>query len=143
MKKIEHSIFSRLIGVWDTAGTILNEEKKSTLSGTDRYECILDGNYILHKANVKMGGVQSETFEMIELDNTTDQAKMYYYNSKGEKGVMTATINQDHFMITGDRIKFEGKLDSEDTQLIGKWYLLLKDDQWTEFIDLRLTKLKP
>ena len=55
MIKIAETGFKRLIGIWKTEGTIKNEEGDVTLEGTDSYELILDGNYILHRANVKMG----------------------------------------------------------------------------------------
>ncbi|SFJ88050.1 hypothetical protein [Myroides guanonis] len=140
MKKIEKSVFNRLIGVWETRGTILRDNINSKLVGIDSYEFILEGNYILHKANVIMGDIKSETFEIIELDNSFEQGKMYYYNSNGEKGLMRASLYEDAFIIKGDNLKFEGSLKEEDTLLIGKWYLLSKDDEWIEFIDLKLTK---
>lgn len=140
MDKIEKSVFSRLIGVWKTEGIILTDHKNSELVGIDSYEFILDGNYILHKAHVKMDIMKSETFEIIELDNTIEKAKMYYYNAKGEKGVMTANITRNDFTINGDNIKFEGIINSENTLLIGKWYLLTEWNEWVEYIDLKLTK---
>ena len=138
MTKLETSIFKQLIGVWKTEGTILTDS--SILIGSDSYEFILDGNYILHKADVKMGSEKSETFEIIELENSNDKAKMTYYNSKGENGVMTSSIIENKYKIDGDKIKFEGDFDNENTKLIGKWYLQTENGKWTEFIDLKLTK---
>lgn len=55
MIKIETSNFKRFIGIWKTTGQISTENQTLNLSGTDTYELILDGNYILHKADVIMG----------------------------------------------------------------------------------------
>ena len=63
----------------------------------DSYELILDGNYILHKADVMMGNERSETFELIKLYSSLDKAKMQYFNSKGEEGTMISFIINNEF----------------------------------------------
>lgn len=143
MAKIETSNFKRLIGIWETSGTIFTGKDNLKLIGIDSYEFILDGNYILHKANVQMGNEKSETFEMIALDGAGQTGKMQYYNSKGESGVMTCSLTGNSFKIKGDKIKFKGTIDYENTKLFGKWFLQADSNDWKEFIDLRLKKTKP
>lgn len=140
MTKIETSNFKRLIGIWKTEGTILTEKDNSKLEGTDSYEFILDGNYILHKADVKMGDEKSETYEILKWDSFTESVKMEYFNSKGENGVMTSSLANNNFKIQGDKIKFEGYINDENSNLVGKWYLQTNGNEWREYIDLRLTK---
>lgn len=139
MENIEISNFKRLIGIWKTEGTILTNNDNSKLIGTDSYELILQENYILHKADVMMGSESSQTFEIISFDRSIQKAKMQYYNSKGESGVMTSSIIDQNFKIAGDKIKFEGIINHDDTELTGKWFLE-ENGRWIEFIDLKLTK---
>src|SRR6187551_235054 len=138
MDKIETSNFKRLIGVWKTEGTILTNNDNSKLIGTDSYEFILNGHYILHKADVKMGNEKSQTFEIITLDNSTEKARMQFYDSKGESGSMTSSIIENNFKIEGDKIKFEGTIDNENSEIVGKWFLQGENNKWTEYIDLKL-----
>ena len=140
MIKIETSNYKRLIGVWKTEGLIFTEKGNLKLGGIDSYEFILDGNYILHKADVKMGNERSETFEIISLDNSIENGKFQYYNSKGESGVMTGSLAKNKFKINGDKIKFEGILNDENSRLVGKWYLQADNEEWTDFIEISLTK---
>ena len=140
MTKIEASNFKRLIGIWKTTGQISTENQTLNLIGTDSYELILDGNYILHKADVIMGNEKSETFEIISLTETTDKAKMQYFNSKGESGIMTSEITDNGFRINGDGIKFSGTINDQNSEVVGKWFLQAADKSWTEFIDLKLEK---
>jgi hypothetical protein len=142
MDKIETSNFKRLIGVWKTEGTILTNNYNSKLIGTDSYEFILNGHYILHKADVKMGNEKSQTFEIIAIDNSTEKAIMQFYNSKGESGSMTSSLIENNFKIKGDKIKFEGTINSKNTEIVGKWFLQSEDNKWTESIDLKLTSLR-
>ncbi|MEJ8843896.1 hypothetical protein WG954_16005 [Lacibacter sp. H375] len=138
--KIESSNFKRLVGIWNTEGTILSGLENSTLHGTDSYEFILDGTCMLHKADVMMGNEKSETFEIITLDDSVEQIKMQYYNSKGESGIMKGSLINNDFKIEGDKLKFVGMLNSDNSLLAGKWYLQSAENVWTEFIELQLTK---
>jgi len=142
MNKIATSSFRRLLGVWKTSGQILSGDSALSLTGTDSYELILGGNYILHKAAVFMGDEKSETFEIIELDGSSKNAEMNYFNSRGESGTMTGQIEGDDFLIKGDRLKFVGKINEANTAIAGKWFQQSKENSWNEFIELRLEKQK-
>lgn len=140
MKKINTSPFKRFIGIWKTTGQVSIDNNTLKLTGIDNYEFVLDGNYMLHKANVKMGSERSETLEIFELGPSDEKAKMKYFNSKGEKGVMTSSLTNNDFKIDGKGIKFIGTINSDNTQIIGKWYLRTEKKDWREFIKLRLEK---
>jgi hypothetical protein len=138
--KIESGNFKRLIGIWNTEGQIYSQGNSAVLTGADTYEFILDGNYILHKADVKMGNERTQTFEIIALDNSPGQVTMNYYNSKAETGVMKGSLIGDEFKIDSDALKFEGSINKENSELVGKWFQRMDSDEWTLFIDLKLSK---
>ncbi|MBX2923765.1 MAG: hypothetical protein KF746_16295 [Chitinophagaceae bacterium] len=140
MAAISTSNFRRLIGVWKTFGQISSENQVLELAGTDSYELILDGKFILHKADVTIGSEKSEIFEMISLDETTNKVKMQYFNSKGESGIMTGELTNNNFKIEGEGIKFSGMINSENSTIVGKWYLQTNNKSWKEFIDMKLEK---
>ncbi|WP_026968756.1 DUF1579 family protein [Algoriphagus terrigena] len=142
MTKIANSSFRRLLGVWKTSGQILSGDSTLSLAGTDSYELILNGNYILHKAAVMMGDEKSETFEIVGLDGSSEKAAMNYFNANGESGTMTGQIEGDDFLINGDGLKFSGKINEANTAVIGKWLQQAEDNSWVEFIDLKLEKQK-
>jgi len=140
MIKTETNSFKRLLGIWKTEGIILSDNSKLKLEGKDTYELILDGNYVLHKADVIMGKERSETIEIIEFDNSPYKAKMQYFNSRGESGVMTGSLNKTDFNIDGDRIKFRGTINDGNTEITGKWYLQTETNDWKDFIKIKLTR---
>ena len=137
---MKNSNFNRLIGVWKTSGKIKAGQENLTLSGIDSYELILEGNFILHKADVKIGNERSETFEIIKPDNSMDRAIMKYFNTKGEEGRMQSSIINNEFKIDGNGLKFTGTINVGNTEITGKWYIQAEDEKWTDFIDLRLEK---
>ena len=140
LNKIDNSSFKRLIGIWKTTGNVQSGEDSLKLIGIDSYEFILDGNYILHKADVQMGNEKSETLEIIQLDNSPDKAKMQYFNTKAEDGIMTSSIINNEFRIEGKGLMFNGTINDENTKITGKWSSRTENDKWMDFIDLTLEK---
>ncbi len=136
--KINTTNFKRLIGVWKTSGEIVNDNSK--LTGTDSYEFILDGNFILHKANVTMGKQKSETVELISVNRSAAKANMQFYNSQGETGTMTAHLKGNVFTIEGDGLKFNGTINAKNSEVTGTWYQQNKKKEWLAFIHLKLQK---
>ncbi|OXB04494.1 DUF1579 family protein [Flavobacterium pectinovorum] len=142
MDKIENSNFKRLVGIWKTSGNIKSGHENLELNGIDSYELILDGNYILHKAKVKMGNDISETFEIFKLQNSMDKAKTQYFDSKGEDGIMTSSLVKNEFNIEGKNLKFTGNINDHSTLITGNWYAQTQDGNWNDFIELKLEKQK-
>lgn len=140
MSKIGNSTFKRLIGSWKTSGQIYAGNEITNLSGKDSYELILDGNCILHRADVMMGNEKSETLEIISTGPSAGTAQIQYINSKGERGEMTGELTGNEFHIHGKGIKFTGTINEESTVIAGKWYLEADNKEWKEFIELKLEK---
>jgi hypothetical protein len=139
--KIENSNWIRLIGKWNTDGTILKNkiDSQEKITGTDSYELILDGNFILHQANVLMGGVKSETYELIQLENSVT-VKMHYYNSNQESGGMIGFLHEDELKFESENLRFRGTISSDNTLIIGIWEQLEEDNKWSDFIEIKLIK---
>ena len=63
---------NKLTGIWRTEGLLRTPEGALTIkiSGTDTYKWILDGPFLLHKAEVLIGKDKSETHEIIGFDKS-------------------------------------------------------------------------
>ena len=53
---------------------------------------------------------------------------------------MLSTIINNEFKIEGDGLKFNGTIDEENTEIIGKWYTKADNEEWADFIELKLEK---
>ncbi|OAV46312.1 DUF1579 family protein [Lewinella sp. 4G2] len=140
--RIENTEFKKLIGKWKTEGRILATENspEMKITGTDTYELILNGYFVLHKADVMMGKERSKTFEIIGLDPQNDRITLEHYNNQGASGKMSGTLKNNELKIYGEMLRFKGKLNASDNQLIGTWEK--KDDlgEWKSFLGMKLTK---
>lgn len=142
MSKIENSNFKRLIGKWNSEGRILTNknDSESKITGTDSYEFILNGNFILHKADVLMGNVRSKTFEIIALENSNEKVKMQYFNSDGENGIMFGFLNGNDFRIESENLKFKGTISNNNSLITGIWQQFSEDHNWLDFLEMKLSK---
>lgn len=142
MNKIENSNFNRLIGTWKTKGKILKTDHapESLIAGTDSYEYILDGHFILHKADVLMGDIKSKTYELIKLENSIEKAHMQYYNSAGESGIMFAFLNENGFKIESETVRFNGSISMDNSSITGTWQQLSENNVWADFLEMQLSK---
>lgn len=140
MNKIKTSAFARLIGNWTTSGDVKSEDEHLKLTGTDSYQFILDGAYILHKADVMMGDKQSETFEVIGYDSNTSEYTMRYFDNTGNSGTMTATIDNDVWTFHGEKLRFTGGFKKEDQEFSGIWEQLTDGNKWIHYMSVQLTR---
>jgi hypothetical protein len=139
-KKIEHSPFNKFIGKWNTEGRLLNttEDKEVKIKGTDTYELILEGFFILHKANVLMGKQRSLTFEIIGM-GTNNNFVMQHFNNGGTAGLMTATLKNGTWNYRGNELRFRGKFSKNGTEFSGVWEQR-RTSKWIDFIEIKLSK---
>ena len=140
--RIENTEFKKLIGKWKTEGRILATDNNPEMKivGTDTYELILGGFFILHKADVMMGNEKSQTFEIIGLDETDNQATLEHYNNQGSSGKMTGTLKSNELKINGKALRFRGQLNNNENQIDGRWEKLDYQNEWEIFLEMKLTK---
>jgi hypothetical protein len=109
--------------------------------GTDTYELILDGFFLLHKADVIMGKEKSNTLEMIWLNQPDCHVSLQHYNNAGSFGLMSGRLKQREWKITGDELRFDGKFNENCDQLSGLWQKLDSQKKWVNFIEIELRRI--
>ena len=142
--RINNTHFKKLIGKWKTEGLILKTDKnpEMKITGTNTYETILGGFFILHKADVLMGNERSQTYEIMGLDLTNNEAILQHYNNQGSSGKMTAILKKDELKIKGERLRFKGKFSNKDKEITGTWEKLTDQDNWIEFLKVNFKKIE-
>ncbi len=142
--RIENTDFRKLVGKWKTEGRTLStyQTPEMKISGTDTYEIILEGFFILHTADVLMGNERSQTHEIIGWDETLGKAVLNYYNNQGVSGKMTGTLESGELSINGDGLKFKGLFSNQNKKIEGIWEKSTDQNTWVEFLKMKLTKVE-
>lgn len=128
-------------GTWKTEGKIIATDKSPAISieGSDTYEWLPGGWFLLHRVDVRMGEQQIDSIEIIGYDPSTGKYPMHYFGYQGSKGVMYAALNDNIWTFTGETERFTGSFNESGDVLSGKWERL-DDDNWVGWMDIKLTK---
>lgn len=81
----EHTLLNPFVGEWNTIGTIraTANSPEIKVSGTDTYEWLPGGFFLLHKVEVFVGIEKNETIEIIGFDLSSNCYTMQHYDNKG------------------------------------------------------------
>jgi len=141
-KGIEYEYLNKFAGRWNTEGKIPSSETSPeiNISGTDTYEWILGGFFLLHKADVIIGNEKSETFEVIGFDKESGKYNMQHFNNQGNSGFMSAYCENGTWIFQGETLRFRGGFKKDNKEFSGIWEISNDHKNWTHFMDIKLTK---
>jgi hypothetical protein len=100
------------------------------------------GHFLVHRANVLLGDVRSETLELIGYDAELKRYTMDFFDSEEHSGRMLAIVSGNHWKFQGDALRFEGGFDAEDRVFSGKWEQR-GEEGWSPLMDIRLERTLP
>lgn len=130
-------------GTWKTQGEIFATDSSPalTIEGTDIYEWLPGGYFLIHRVDVRMGGEQIDSIEIIGYDDSNDTYPMHYFGYQGSKGVMVAVCNSNTWVFTGETERFTGSFNETGNILSGRWEQL-RNSEWIDWMNIKLTKVK-
>lgn len=132
-----------LIGRWHTQGEIkaTGGNPASKLIGTDSYEWVLDGHFILHKVDVTMNNEKVEAIEIIgDFDEESKLYKMRSFDNQGAYTEMEAYIDEKGTLhILGDKMRANLSV-SDNNTMIAHWENSEDNQEWFPWMDLKLSK---
>lgn len=128
------------VGVWRTRGQVLAEDGPSTeIVGTDTYEWLPGGHFLLHRVDVRMGGERAEVLEVIGWDMERGEYFMHAYDSQGNHGTLWASVQDGAWTFEGDAERFTGSFGDGGATLAGRWERL-DGGEWIPWMDIHLTR---
>ncbi len=130
------------VGSWHTEGKMKGEAggRDVTIKGTDIYEWVSGGHFLLHRVNVLIGSQRVETTELIGYDSASKTYAMHYFDSEGKVGYMSASVTNGKWVFQGESLRFAGSFSADGSKLSGKWENY-SGTQWLHFMDIELTKV--
>jgi hypothetical protein len=130
------------VGKWKTEGQIKESPfgPSGKLVGTDTYEWLAGGFFLIHRVDVCMGDQKNESIEMIGYDASSNTYPMHSFDSQGNSIAMQARIKGDTWTFTGESMRFTGTFGKDRKSISGKWESLGDDSKWHHWMDVKLTK---
>lgn len=130
------------VGKWNTEGQIKASPlgPAGNLIGTDTYEWLAGGFFLIHRVDVHMGDQKTESIEIIGYDTSNEIYPMHSFDSQGNSIVMQARVTGDTWMFTSEAMRFTGVFSKDGKSISGKWEYLGDDSNWHRWMDVKLTK---
>lgn len=133
--------FETIIGRWMTSGTVLDEDGKAvaTIDGTDEYEWMPGGKWIVHRVDVMMGDDHVHALELIgEHDAETGTYAMRAFDGSGAYGTMTAHLNADgSWTFLGDGMRSTLWPSTDRSSMTALWERQGRSGVWIRWMDMR------
>ena len=129
------------IGIWRTEGEIIDANNSSPIpiNGTDSYEWLPGGYFVMHKIDVIMGDQQVEAIEIIGYNPDTNQFTMNYFGYKGSTSVMFATVHGKRWKFYSPTERFIGSFNEDNNVLEGIWEQN-HNSHWAPWMNIKLTR---
>ena len=131
-----------LIGSWQTEGEVLADEanKTMTIKGTDIYELVLGGHFILHQADVIIDNKRTSVIEMIgEYDPLDESWKMRSFDNTGTYTTMKATLNDGYLKIIGDKMRARLSIAEDGSYMFANWEKSEDGQSWDPWMELKFS----
>ena len=136
-----HARLAPFVGRSKTAGQVLASDSGPgfPFAGTDTYEWVPGGFFLLHRVDVDMGGERVQALEIIGWDAERGTYPMRSFDSQGNTGEMQAAVRDGTWTFQGDAERFTGAFSDGGATLSGRWERR-EGERWLPWMDVRLTK---
>ena len=132
---------SFLLGTWKTEGQVLatKDSEAVQFNGTDSYESVLNGSFVLHKVDIMMSGERVEVIELIGT-NKDGSYLLLSFDNTGTTSTMQAVLQNNGVMNIYDDSKRAILVQVNNNELRGEWQ---KNEagNWVDWMKLTLTRI--
>ncbi|KAA0993024.1 DUF1579 family protein [Dyadobacter aurulentus] len=138
-RKPELVLLDRIVGDWHTSGTLNTGNGSLNIKGTDSYQWLPGGHFLMHTVDVMMGGDRKQSIEIIGFDILSGTYPMHFYDDQGESGVMHGSFIGDEWNIISPELRFKGHFSNNYNKLSGVWEHCT-DNNWQHLMDIQLLR---
>lgn len=129
------------VGTWRTVGEIVGDAPGEPLElrGTDVYEWLGGGHFLVHHVDGDMGGQPVQALEVIGWDPDRGEYFSHAYDNGGTVALYRAALDGLRWQIFGEQERFDGQFSEDRRILRGSWERLV-NGHWTPWMTLSLTR---
>ena len=133
-----------LAGMWSSEGRTLPSPSAPSvrITGTDTYEWMTGGFFLVHRVDVRMGGSKVEVIEMIGPYDPADRSyPMRSFDNQGNFATMTARVRDDGvWTFTGASERTTLTIGDDANTMTARWERTDDGSTWRHWMDMTFTK---
>jgi len=132
-----------LVGKWFSEGEVQEtaDNPQMEIKGTDSYEWVCDGYYLLHRVDIVIGAEKRELVELIGYDVQNAAFSMRSFDNQGNFTLMYMTITGDGiFKINGDLMRSTLIVSKDGKDMTAQWEKSVNGISWELWMNMKFTK---
>lgn len=130
-----------VVGKWNTHGKTIATatEPAVAFSGTDTYEWVGGGFFVLHSVDVMMGDQPVIGVEIIRYDPSSRTYPACFVDSQGDTSASEVGRDERKWTVVAESERFEGTFSEDWNTLSGRWKRK-SGSRWEPWMDVTLTR---
>lgn len=139
----DQALLEPFVGIWNTTGVIKGADAMPDLpiNGTDVYEWLPGGFFLLHRVDVFLGEARAQSIEIIGFDPGLGQYTLHSFDHQGHTALMHATVQNGVWTFKGTTMRFTGQFSADGDTITGIWEQAIDGQHWTHWMDIQLTRV--
>lgn len=129
-----------LVGRWRTSGTVLGDDGAAVaaIDGSDDYEWMPGGNWLIHRADVTIGDERVRVLELIGEAKDDGTWAMHAFDGSGSYDTMTLSRRADGaFLLEGDGVRSTLTPAADGGAMTAVWERESAPGIWVRWMDMR------
>lgn len=142
---IELGLLNEFVGIWDTDGMVIEgpEGQPVKFKGTDTYEWLPGGYFLLHRFEASMPDGNITGIEVIGHDTKNNAYTMHSFDSRGNADVMEGQFEMESWTFVGESTLFTGGFRDSGKVFAGLWERRAGAGyDWQPWMEVRLNKVE-
>lgn len=129
-------------GLWNTTGRVLATatEEELRIAGTDEYEWLGGGYFMLHRVHVTIGENPVRTLEVIGYDREAELYSTRFFDHQGNTGTYEATFADGVWTFTTEGARATLRIHPEGSRMEATWERLREGGAWERWMELEFTR---
>lgn len=132
-----------IIGQWRSSGTVLDDHGNVTMevAGTDAYDLLPGGHWIVHDVDVQMGDQTTLVYELIGGVHPAGGWQMHAFDEADSPGVMRLSQEEPDLLLPhGDGVRSWFRIRAGQDRMTTLWEREVAGS-WLPWMDMRFERL--
>jgi hypothetical protein len=130
------------VGKWNTKGQTKAGSNGEALliTGTDSYEWLPGGFFLVHRWDVRMGSEESKGIEIIGYDEKTKAYPTYSFDNQGNTGTYQASVRDGVWAFRARSERATVTISEDGHTITANWERLNDGMNWQPWMELKLRR---
>lgn len=138
----EHRRLDVFVGTWDTQGRTKASPSgpPAKIVGTDSYEWLDGGFFLVHRVDVRIGAEQVTGLEIIGYDASSQTYRTHAFDSQGSYGAYQATVHNGVWTFMGASERATVVVSDTGNTMTITWERSTDGLSWLHWMDVTLAR---